>query len=414
MAREKRWVAFALLIALGCSDLATPPDSSAPSFRAEILDARYGGRPHFYFLQPIATPPNTTGTFDSAVSPIVQICVWTTSCENVIGQYTMTSGPGAETVHVDIVNEQYFVDWRTDQYSLDPARNYRIKVLAGGTELGHADVDLVRTAKEVKNVNNSYVAVVYGRTLRIRFRIEAGIVNSVKVSPAVTQTTVGSTKQFFASVYDLHDELLSGEPIVWSSSDRTIASVDQDGLVTGLAPGIVTIFATVQGRADSVTFTVLGGVIAFASNRDSPAFDPSASEIYIMEADGNGLRRLTYSTVYSNVNSWNENLLPVWSPDGKRIAFIREHMSSAGGNPEIYVINSDGTGEIRLTFDSHVDSDPTWSPDGNKIAFVSNRSGNPDIYVVNSDGSGGLRDLTNDPAEDEEPTWSPTGPRWHS
>jgi TolB protein len=49
---------------------------------------------------------------------------------------------------------------------------------------------------------------------------------------------------------------------------------------------------------------------------------------------------------------------------------------------------------------------PAWSPDGKKIAFLSERDGNPEIYVINADGSAQTR-LTNNPGEDGDPAWEP-------
>ncbi|MGB9723151.1 MAG: TolB family protein, partial [Chloroflexia bacterium] len=72
----------------------------------------------------------------------------------------------------------------------------------------------------------------------------------------------------------------------------------------------------------------------------------------------------------------------------------------------IYVMNADGSGVTRLTNHPAGDKHPAWSPDGKKIAFQSERSGGTDIYVMNADGSGVTR-LTNHPAYDGEPSWSP-------
>ncbi len=59
---------------------------------------------------------------------------------------------------------------------------------------------------------------------------------------------------------------------------------------------------------------------------------------------------------------------PSWSPDGTKIAFT----SKRDGNPEIYTMNADGSGVRRLTNNPRDDSDPDWSSDGTKIAFETN------------------------------------------
>ena len=95
-----------------------------------------------------------------------------------------------------------------------------------------------------------------------------------------------------------------------------------------------------------------------------------------------------------------QNYLPAWSPDGNRLAF----WSNRDGNPEIYVVNRDGTGMRRLTNHPENDSTPTWSPTGNQIAFTSNRSGAPQIWVMNDDGSQ-PQQITHESWCDR-PTWS--------
>ena len=64
---------------------------------------------------------------------------------------------------------------------------------------------------------------------------------------------------------------------------------------------------------------------------------------------------------------------------GEKIAFA----SNRTGNLEIYVMNTDGTQQTRITTDPAADYLPAWSPNGTKIAFTSYRDGNDEIYVMN-------------------------------
>ncbi|UCF98048.1 MAG: PD40 domain-containing protein [Spirochaetaceae bacterium] len=74
---------------------------------------------------------------------------------------------------------------------------------------------------------------------------------------------------------------------------------------------------------------------------------------------------------------------PVYSPDGMKLAFISTH----DGDPEIFVMNADGSGLKKLTDNTAVDAAPSWSPDGGKIVFTSDRGGSFELYRMNADGS---------------------------
>ena len=84
--------------------------------------------------------------------------------------------------------------------------------------------------------------------------------------------------------------------------------------------------------------------------------------------------------------------------------------SNRDGNWEIYVMNADGSGQKRLPNIAGSDWLPSWSPDGKKIAFQSYRDGNGEIYVMNADGSEQKR-LTNSNGirirRSIRPFWSP-------
>jgi TolB protein len=104
-------------------------------------------------------------------------------------------------------------------------------------------------------------------------------------------------------------------------------------------------------------------------------------------------------TTPANGSPQRQNYLPIFSPDGTRIAFT----SNRDGNPEIYVMNQDGTGLRRMTNNPAIDVTPTWSPSGNQLAWVSDRTGSPHIYIMNADGTG-QRSLISEICD--RPTWS--------
>jgi Tol biopolymer transport system component len=140
-----------------------------------------------------------------------------------------------------------------------------------------------------------------------------------------------------------------------------------------------------------------GRRVAFGRPVHTPRPDtPFSAAIYVSNADGSGLRRLTRDPASQGG--------PVWSPDGRKIAFTRSHAPTEGRGPwesDVYVINVDGTGERNLTGDG-MSGGPTWSPDGRRIAFMSSGG----IDVMSADGTGRQRLLRN---RGGFPSWSPEG-----
>ena len=101
---------------------------------------------------------------------------------------------------------------------------------------------------------------------------------------------------------------------------------------------------------------------------------------------------------------------PVWSPDGRRIAFS----STRDGDYNIYVMNADGSNLTQLTDDPAADQDPSWSPDGQRIAYVSlyrRHRGNyrHDLRVLNADGTEDVPLIAHSDDVLGRPSWSPDG-----
>lgn len=154
----------------------------------------------------------------------------------------------------------------------------------------------------------------------------------------------------------------------------------------------LTRLTTSPARDFDPTWSPDGAHIAFRTSRDGN------DDIYVMNADGSCQTNVTRNSA----DDWS----PAWSPDGTRIAFA----SFFAGNryTDIAIMNADGSGLTRLTTASG--EYPAWSPDGTRIAFASARTGNYEIYVMNADGSR-QTNLTNNPTYDMSPAWSPDGTR---
>lgn len=139
-------------------------------------------------------------------------------------------------------------------------------------------------------------------------------------------------------------------------------------------------------------------------NADTPFWQPHG-ELIAFHGEHEGKRGIFLMNPYGEIlrmvkSDATDREIPdiAWSPDGMRLAF---------GRGDIYIIDADGSNLFRLTDspDSN-DSAPSWSPDGQQIAFQSYQAEHTEIYIVNADGTN-LRQLTNSPENKFNPVWSP-------
>ena len=208
---------------------------------------------------------------------------------------------------------------------------------------------------------------------------------------------------------------LLGAVALLTACDSVTAPVDP-------APTYDLIFvARVRGFDELFTLPLAGGVpqpvFPGEVNAHHPAPSPDGRQVAFFDlADdelwvGNrgGARARNVSQFADEID-----VMPSWSPDGARIAFT----SFRSGGSDIYVVNADGSG-LRNLMPSEspavfFDDAPAWSPDGTRIAFSSDRSqfGRRAIWTMRADGTELVQLTGADPdRRDYEPSWSPDGRR---
>ena len=160
-----------------------------------------------------------------------------------------------------------------------------------------------------------------------------------------------------------------------------------------------------------------GSRIMFNSSRTAP--DPKADwskqwhELFSMKPDGTDVRQHTHFKTVCTFGSF--------SPDMKKITYrkvidgpgLQWDLTLGNRNSEVFVADADGTHEVNVSTSGAYDGWPVWSPNGKAIAFSSNRAGPANIgqiYIVNADGSK-LRQVTAGPRSFAQPSWSPDGQR---
>ncbi len=321
MLRLKRAAqAAALVLIAGCTADAGKVLGPSDGPSRVISDAAHAGAvPGFYFLPPMVPQPSYSGTFDAGLTPRVEICALSgASCGATIA--TFAFGTGSSNVRVSAADQQYQVNWHTKDYNLNVATMYRISVYQGTFLLGFADVDVVGSGKDLKNVDTQqFIALLDDRTLPIKFRIETGIVREILVTPATAEVNVGGTQQFTATLIDLHGDTVTGPAVTWSSSAAAVATVDGSGLATGVAPGTATITASIGYVSGSATLTVVQPNLPPVANPDT------------FQAIGNVTVPVAAPGVLANDTD----------PDGDALGVVAGTVTTANGGTAI--LNADGS-----------------------------------------------------------------------
>lgn len=201
----------------------------------------------------------------------------------------------------------------------------------------------------------------------------------------------------------LSDQPVSFQAPAWSPDGSRVAFVAGDIQVVDAASGSLRWRVNpLRGGYNNLAWSPDGRWLAFI------AFDGFALGLYVLDADGGNLRRLTPDTL--DVRRYT------WSPDGRRLALA----ALQSDNADVYVADAacdftlDGAaarglrrcGLRRLTDHAGFDWLPAWAPDGAWIAFISYRERGAQLNLIQPDGSG-LRRLIGQDVGDLQPVWLP-------
>ena len=192
--------------------------------------------------------------------------------------------------------------------------------------------------------------------------------------------------------------LISSEPVmspVWSPDGARMAYVSfqnkkpilfVQNLSANKQPAPV---ANYRGSNSAPAWSPDGRQLAAVLTKDG------SSQVYLMNADGTNLRRITFSAAIDTE--------PFFTPDGQSIYFT----SDRGGSPQIYRMPASGGEPVRVTFEGDYNVSPRISPDGRTLAYISRNSGRFQLMAMDLE-SRQIQALT-DGQRDESPSFAPNG-----
>ena len=224
------------------------------------------------------------------------------------------------------------------------------------------------------------------------------------IGPGLYPSTQALPDGRLVAIASRGDGSATAEQLVFVSKDGRVerfgpaASQVRDPAVDRQGRWIV-VAATFEGQSDLYRIDRAGTVTRLTRNAEGnyrPAL-AGDSIVYVSSRDGDSeiYRDDTRLTAFHR-DDWE----PTPSPDGSTIAFT----SDRDGVARIYLMNADGTNLRRLTTHAGEESAPVWSPDGSQLAYVMNHQ-----VWVHDLARGGARTVTPPGASDLEPTFSPDG-----
>lgn len=224
-----------------------------------------------------------------------------------------------------------------------------------------------------------------------------------RISPGIGKTTCGwlhpdGERALFASTqYDPEAEAKMKAELEFRASGQTRRyqwdyDPTYDIVETDLESGAYKKLTDIRGYDAEGAYSPYGTKIVFASNRHAYAADLSKEDagrlerdpsffmdIYVMDADGSNVKRLTDTPGYDGG--------PFWSADGSKITWRR--FSEDGARAEVFTMNADGSGERQITHLNVMSWAPFFHPSGDYLVFATNLQGfsNFELYIVDTQGA---------------------------
>lgn len=262
----------------------------------------------------------------------------------------------------------------------------------GDTIAGH----IVFTSARLSGSRDLFIMDANGGTATPVANGDVGINDEPVLSPDGTRIAFSSNRDGNLEIYVINVDgsniaRLTNDPgrdimPAWSPDGSRLAFVR----VADAGAGGPLMVMNADGSGQVPLGTAVGAAPAWAPDGNSIAYGLGGA-LYLVDADGTD-SRLLFDAIPADD--------PAWSPDGTHIAF-----GGVEANQDIYVINADGSGLRNLTNTTGGEIQPTWSPDGNYIAYTAYRSSNDEIARRKVDGTG-ERILAPIGAEDQHPSWS--------